>query len=100
MHLMAVSNSIIGQDFEPVAEYCRLGWAFTGRIKNCQVIGGNDLHFGIANVNITGFSNFMNKERNPLKISDMLKQKKDPEPPEEEAGGANICFIDPNQQRC
>ncbi len=29
----------------------------------------------------------MNQERRLLKISDMLKQKKDPEPPEEEAGG-------------
>jgi hypothetical protein len=61
MHLMAVSNSIIGHDFEPVAEYCGLGWAFTGRIKNCQVIGGNDLHFGIATVNIVAFSTFMNQ---------------------------------------
>ena len=39
MHLMAATRSLIGKDFEPTAELCRLGWAFAGRVKKDELTG-------------------------------------------------------------
>lgn len=57
MHLMAATHSIIGRDFEPTAEHCRLGWAFAGRVKKTGIVGNT--------TGVIGFNSrvLMNEER-------------------------------------
>ena len=72
MHLMAATQSVIGRDFEPTAEYCRLGWAFAGRVRKTGIIGNT--------TGVVGFNSLILMNEGKIrKASDM------PEPEEEGA---------------
>jgi hypothetical protein len=45
-HLNASSRSLCGGDMEPVAEFTKLGWAFSGRVKSNQILPGWISQFG------------------------------------------------------
>ena len=45
-HLNASSKSICGGDMEPVAEFTKLGWAFSGRVRSDQILPGWISQFG------------------------------------------------------
>ena len=47
-HLIVCEKAVRGEDNEPIAELTRLGWAFAGVVKNCQVKG------------TSGYTTFMN----------------------------------------
>ena len=68
-HLNGTMHGIIGRDFEPIAEFTKLGWAFSGRVKNCQILNGNSSQFGIATARSLGFFTYVNRVNvSPLKL--------------------------------
>jgi hypothetical protein len=60
-HLNGTMHGIIGRDFEPIAEFTKLGWAFSGRVKNCQILNGSTSQFGIATARSLSFCTFVNR---------------------------------------
>ena len=60
-HLNGTMHGLIGRDFEPIAEYTKLGWAFSGRVKNCQILNGNTSQFGIASSKFVSFCTYVNR---------------------------------------
>jgi hypothetical protein len=46
-HLNGTSHGLIGQDFEPIAELTKLGWAFSGRIKSEHILASWQTKFGV-----------------------------------------------------
>jgi hypothetical protein len=68
-HLNGTLHGIIGRDFEPIAEYTKLGWAFSGRVKNFQIQQSTAIQFGIATVRSLSFCTFVNRDVSPLKLT-------------------------------
>ena len=59
-HLNGVMHGLIGRDFEPIAESTKLGWAFSGRVKNSQILASSVSNFGNAIRKSFGFCTFLN----------------------------------------
>ena len=62
-HLNGTSHGIIGEDYEPIAEFTKLGWAFSGRVKTDQVLRSWVAQFGAVQSHyMLSFCSYMARE--------------------------------------